>query len=115
MNFYRQTDHLNQSELEYLLKICDPENSAYWVLEQMLLDRQKADTAYLDNIITAAEYTEDLYEEEYATAIVEKDVSAGPWVYSGEQKIPNFDVTERTHSDFGFVGKLPGTKRKITK
>ena len=73
------------------------------------------DLAYLEPMITAAEYVDDMYEEEYPTAIVEIDNSSGPWVYSGEQKIPNFDVTERTHSDFGFIGKLPGTKRKITK
>ena len=106
-------NHLTESELEHLLTLVDEENTAYWPLSQMLIEKQKENQAYMDNFITVGDYVDDMYQEEHITAVVEKDVSAGPWVYSGQQKIPNFDVTERTHGDFGFVGKLPGLKKLI--
>ena len=70
------------------------------------------DLEYLEPMITAADYVDDLYEEEYASVIVEVDNSAGPWVYRHEQKIPNIDTKKKTHTEFGFVGRLPGLKRK---
>ena len=66
----------------------------------------------LEPMITAAEYCDDMYEEEYVKAIVEVDNSSGPWVYFSTQKIPNIDVKIKTHKEFGFVGNLPGLKRK---
>ena len=74
----------------------------------------KKDQEYLDPMITAAEYLDDvnLYIDERPTAIVEIDNSGGPWVYFNEQKIPNIDVKKKTHKEFGFVGKSPGLKRK---
>ena len=106
-------NHLTESELEHLLTLVSKENTAHWPLSQMLLEKKQENQAYMDNFISIGEYVDDMYEEERIAAIVEKDVSAGPWVYSGEQKIPNFDVTERTHGHFGFVGKLPGLKKLI--
>ena len=70
------------------------------------------DLAYLEPMITAAEYVDDMYEEEYASVMIEVDNSAGPWVYFNEQKIPSIDVKKKTHKEFGFVGRLPGLKRK---
>ena len=74
----------------------------------------KKDQEYLDPMITAAEYLDDvnLYIDERPTAIVEIDNSGGPWVYFNEQKIPNIDVKKKTHKEFGFVGRLPGAKVK---
>ena len=111
----RQTDYrnlLNESEIEYILQLLSPKHSAYPVLKEMLWCRRKEDKQYLDNFITAADYVDDMYEEEYATVIVEEDRSAGPWVYRYEQRIPNIDPKEKTHKEFGFVGRLPGSKRK---
>ena len=69
----------------------------------------KKDQEYLDPIITAAEYLDDvnMYVDERPTAIVEKDNSSGPWVYFNQQKIPSIDVKKKTHREFGFVGRLP--------
>ena len=69
----------------------------------------KKDQEYLDPMITAAEYLDDvnLYIDERPTAIVEIDNSGGPWVYFNEQKIPNTDVKKKTHKEFGFVGRRP--------
>ena len=77
----------------------------------------KKDQEYLDPMITAAEYLDDIdmYVDERPIAIVEEDNSSGPWVYFGEAKIPSVDTKLRTHKEFGFVGKLPGMKKKITK
>ena len=71
------------------------------------------DLEYLEPMITAAEYVDDMYEEEYPTAIVEVDDSAGPWVYYNEFKIPNVDPNKKIYKEYGFVGRLPGTKKKI--
>ena len=78
------------------------------------VELSKKDQEYLDPMITAAEYLDDvdMYVDERPTAIVEIDYSAGPWVYFNNQKIPNIDVKEKTHKEFGFVGRLPGLKRK---
>ena len=73
------------------------------------------DLAYLEPMITAAEYVDDMYEEEYITAIVEEDNSSGPWVYYNEMKIPSVDPNKKIHKEYGFVGSLPGIKRKIVK
>ena len=75
------------------------------------------DLEYLEPMITAAEYLDDIdmYVDERPIAIVEEDNSSGPWVYFGEAKIPSVDTKLRTHKEFGFVGKLPGMKKKITK
>ena len=70
------------------------------------------DLEFLEPMITAAEYVDDMYEEEYASVMIEVDNSAGPWVYFNEQKIPSIDVKKKTHKEFGFVGRLPGLKRK---
>ena len=72
------------------------------------------DDEYMEPFITAAEYLDDIdmYVDERPTAIVEIDYSAGPWVYFYNQKIPNIDVKEKTHKEFGFVGRLPGAKVK---
>ena len=70
------------------------------------------DIEYLEPMITAAEYVDDMYVEEYPTAVVEVDNSAGPWVYYSEQKLPNIDIKKKTHKEFGFVGKLPGIIRR---
>ena len=72
------------------------------------------DDEYLEPMITAAEYLDDIdmYVDERPTAIVEVDNSAGPWVYYKEWKIPNIDRHKKTHKQFGFVGRLPGLKRK---
>ena len=80
------------------------------------VELSKKDQEYLDPIITAAEYLDDvnMYVDERPTAIVEIDNSAGPWVYFNEQKIPSIDVKKKTHKEFGFVGKMPGMKRRIT-
>ena len=39
------------------------------------------DLAYLEPMITAAEYLDDMYIEEVPVAFVEVDDSDGPWVY----------------------------------
>ena len=89
-----------------------------WIKRQIDRDQQnsifsaKENHDYMETFITAAEYCDDMYEEEYIKAIVEVDNSAGPWVYFNEQKIPNIDVKKKTHKEFGFVGKSPGLKRK---
>ena len=70
------------------------------------------DDEYMEPFITAAEYVDDMYVEEYPTAIVEVDNSAGPWVYYKEWTIPNVDRNKKTHKQFGFVGRLPGAKIK---
>ena len=73
------------------------------------VELSKKDQEYLDPIITAAEYLDDvnLYIDERPTAIVEIDNSGGPWVYFNEQKIPSIDVKKKTHKEFGFVGRRP--------
>ena len=83
-------------------------NTSYWLKH----GATKSDHEYLEPMITAADYVDDLYEEEYASVIVEVDNFAGPWVYRHEQKIPNIDTKKKTHTEFGFVGRLPGLKRK---
>ena len=72
------------------------------------------DDEYLEPMITAAEYLDDVntYIEERPTAIIEVDNSAGPWVYYNEWTIPNVDRNKKTHKEFGFVGRLPGSKIK---
>ena len=72
------------------------------------------DDEYMEPFITAAEYLDDVntYIEERPTAIIEVDNSAGPWVYYNEWTIPNVDPKKKTHKQFGFVGRLPGLKRK---
>ena len=55
-----------------------------------------------------------MYVDERPTAIIEEDNSSGPWVYFGSAKIPNIDVKKKTHREFGFVGKMPGMKKRIT-
>ena len=69
------------------------------------------DLAYLEPMITAAEYLDDMYIEEVPVAFVEVDESDGPWVYFGEQKIPNVDERIKTHKEYGFVGKLPSRNK----
>ena len=73
------------------------------------VELSKKDQEYLDPIITAAEYLDDvdMYVDERPTAIVEIDNSAGPWVYFNEQKIPGIDIKKKTHKEFGFVGRRP--------
>ena len=73
------------------------------------VELSKKDQEYLDPIITAAEYLDDvdMYVDERPTAIVEIDNSAGPWVYFNEKKIPSIDVKKKTHKEFGFVGRRP--------
>jgi len=80
------------------------------------VELSKKDQEYLDPIITAAEYLDDvnMYVDERPTAIIEEDNSSGPWVYFGSAKIPNIDVKKKTHREFGFVGKLPGMNKRIT-
>ena len=68
------------------------------------------DLAYLEPMITAAEYLDDMYIEEVPVAFVEVDDSDGPWVYFGEQKIPNVDPKIKTHKEYGFVGKTHPSK-----
>ena len=69
------------------------------------------DLAYLEPMITAAEYLDDIYIEEVPIAFVEVDESSGPWVYFNEQKIPNVDERIKTHKEYGFVGKLPSRNK----
>ena len=73
------------------------------------VELSKKDQEYLDPIITAAEYLDDInmYVDERPTAIVEVDNSAGPWVYYNEWTIPNVDPKKKTHKEFGFVGRRP--------
>ena len=68
------------------------------------------DLAYLEPMITAAEYLDDMYIEEVPVAFVEVDDSDGPWVYFGEQKIPNVDPKIKVHKEYGFVGKTHPSK-----
>ena len=68
------------------------------------------DLAYLEPMITAAEYLDDMYIEEVPVAFVEVDDSDGPWVYFGEHKIPNVDPKIKTHKEYGFVGKTHPSK-----
>ena len=68
------------------------------------------DLAYLEPMISAAEYLDDMYIEEVPVAFVEVDDSDGPWVYFGEQKIPNVDPKIKTHKEYGFVGKTHPSK-----
>ena len=68
------------------------------------------DLAYLEPMITAAEYVDDMYEEEVLYTPIEVDNSDGPWVYFGEQKIPNVDPKIKTHKEYGFVGKTHPSK-----
>ena len=68
------------------------------------------DLAYLEPMITAAEYLDDMYIEEVPVAFVEVDDSDGPWVYFGEQRIPNVDPKIKTHKEYGFVGKTHPSK-----
>ena len=77
----------------------------------------KEDQEYLDPMVTAAQYLDDvdMYVDERPTAIVEVDNSAGPWVYFNEWNIPNVDPKKKRHKEYGFVGKQPGLKRYITK
>ena len=68
------------------------------------------DLEYLEPMITAAEYLDDMYIEEVPVAFVEVDDSDGPWVYFGEHKIPNVDPKIKTHKEYGFVGKTHPSK-----
>tara|TARA_B100001248_G_C27080988_1_gene318346 strand:+ start:190 stop:462 length:273 start_codon:yes stop_codon:yes gene_type:complete len=79
----------------------------HWFWHETL---RQEDRDYLEPYITAAEYVDDMYVEEYATVIIEQDNSSGPWVYFNEQKIPGIPINKKTHKEFGFVGKLPNIK-----
>ena len=88
---------------EYFKQLC----ANHWFWHETL---RQEDRDYLEPYITAAEYVDDMYVEEYATVIIEQDNSSGPWVYFNEQKIPGIPINKKTHKEFGFVGKLPNIK-----
>ena len=78
-------------------------NTSYWLRHGATKD----DHEYFEPMITAAEYLDDMYIEEYPTALVEVDNSSGPWVYFNEVKIPCISPETKVHKEYGFVGKLP--------
>ena len=105
--------YLAESELEHLIKLVEKhegnESTLLFPLRQMLNDKKKENLNYIENFLTAADYCDDSYEEEYAKAIRKTYVyPKNNWWYKNEQKIPNIDVNVKTHSEWGPVGKLPG-------
>ena len=106
-------NHLSEGELEDLIKLVEKnkgnESTMLFPLKKMLIEKKEEDLSYIENFLTAAEYCDDLYEEEYAKVIRETYVyPKNNWWYRSEQKIPNIDVNVKTHSEWGPVGKLPG-------
>ncbi len=110
--YYLNRNNLNESELEDLISLINPKHSSYFILKEMLWEEKKKNKEYVDTFITAADYCDDVYEEEYATVVTEVDKTSGPWVYYHEQKIPNVDLEKRRHKNYGFVGNIPGLMSK---
>ena len=105
--------HLAESELEHLIKLVEKhegnESTLLFPLRQTLNDKKKENLNYIENFLTAADYCDDMWEEECAKVIRKTYVYPKTnWWYTNEQKIPNIDVNVKTHSECGPVGKLPG-------
>ena len=105
--------HLAESEIERLIKLVEKyegnESTLLFPLKETLSDKKEENINYIENFLTAAEYCDDLYEEEYAKVIRQTYVyPKNNWWYKHEQKIPNIDVNVKTHSEWGPTGKLPG-------
>ena len=105
--------HLAESEIERLIKLVEKyegnESTLLFPLEQTLRDKKEENTNYIENFLTAADYCDDSYEEEYAKVIRKTYVyPKNNLYYKNEQKIPNIDVKKKTHSEWGPTGKLPG-------
>ena len=105
--------HFAESEIEHLIKLVEKyegnESTLLFPLKQTLRDKKEENTNYIENFLTAAEYCDELYEEEYAKVIRQTYVyPKNNWCYKHEQKIPNIDVNVKTHSEWGPTGKLPG-------
>tara|TARA_S200000501_G_scaffold13309_1_gene11814 strand:+ start:637 stop:978 length:342 start_codon:yes stop_codon:yes gene_type:complete len=105
--------HLAESELERLIKLVKKyegnESTLLFPLKQTLKDKKKENVNYIENFLTAADYCDDMWEDECAKVIRKTYVypKTNYW-YRSEQKIPNIDVNVKTHSEWGPVGKLPG-------
>ena len=105
--------HLAESEIERLIKLVEKyegnESTLLFPLEQTLRDKKEENTNYIENFLTAADYCDDSYEEEYAKVIRKTYVyPKNNLYYKNEQKIPNIDVNVKPHSEWGPTGKLPG-------
>ena len=98
---------LSESEIEYLLKLIgNRQPSLSLVLHQMLDDKKKENENYLNNFITAAEYVEDYGVDERIRVVTEnKEQREKVWSYKHNQKIPNIEVSEKTHKEFGYTLK----------
>ena len=106
-------NHLCESEIEELIKLVakhkGDESPLLLVLARMLVEKKEENKNYIDHFLTAADYCDDMYEEEYAKVIRNTYVyPKNNYRYHHEQKIPNIDINVKTHSEWGPVGKLPG-------
>ena len=65
--------HLAESEIERLIKLVEKyegnESTLLFPLKETLSDKKEENINYIENFLTAAEYCDDLYEEEYAKVI----------------------------------------------
>ena len=66
-------NHLCESEIEELIKLVakhkGDESPLLLVLARMLVEKKEENKNYIDHFLTAADYCDDMYEEEYAKVI----------------------------------------------
>ena len=85
------------------------QKKTWGVSSRCRIEKKEENLNYIENFQTAADYCDDLWEEECAKVIRKTYVYPKTnWWYTNEQKIPNIDVNVKTHSEWGPVGKLPG-------
>ena len=89
--------YLAESELEHLIKLVEKhegnESTLLFPLRQTLNDKKNENLNYIENFLTAADYCDDMWEEECAKFIRKTYVYPKTnWWYTNEQKIPNIDV-----------------------
>ena len=105
--------HFAESQIEDLIKIVEKyegtKSTLLFPLKQTLNEKQKENSEYIDIFQTAADYCDDMWEEECAKYIRKTYVyPTGNCYYRNEQKIPNIDIKKKTHTEWGPTGKLPG-------
>ena len=66
-------NHLCESEIEELIKLVakhkGDESPLLLVLARMLVEKKEENKNYIDHFLTAADYCDDMYQEEYAKVI----------------------------------------------
>tara|TARA_B100001778_G_C18362216_1_gene526941 strand:- start:447 stop:692 length:246 start_codon:yes stop_codon:yes gene_type:complete len=66
----------------------------------------KNDHEYLEPMITAAEYVEDYGVDERIRVVTENiEQKEKVWWYKHNQKIPNIEISQKTHKEFGYTLK----------